>query len=163
MRYMRRFDISQPTFTFDPADPAGFRSGLFRLTTEADAKQTGTSVYELPPGEALCPYHYEYGEEEWMLVLEGHPTVRTPEGSERLDPFHVVFFPTGPSGAHQIRNDTEARVRVLMWSNVVLPTATAYPDSDKVGLWTGDKSEDVIVARSSAVDYFHGETDTDTA
>ncbi|MEA2251066.1 MAG: hypothetical protein QOG70_1308 [Solirubrobacteraceae bacterium] len=46
-----------------------------------------------------------------------------------------------------------------MWSNVVLPTATAYPDSDKVGVWTGDKAEDVIVVRSSRVDYFHGEVE----
>jgi hypothetical protein len=45
-----------------------------------------------------------------------------------------------------------------MWSNVVHPTATAYPDSDKIGVWTGDKAEDIIVARSSEVEYFRGET-----
>ena len=33
--------------------------------------------------------------------------------------------------------------------DVVTPTATAYPDSDKVGIWTGDKAEDVMVDRSS--------------
>ena len=38
------------------------------------AKNTGASLYEWPPGEALCPYHYEWAEEEWLLVLEGpHP------------------------------------------------------------------------------------------
>jgi hypothetical protein len=45
-----------------------------------------------------------------------------------------------------------------MFSNVVLPTATAYPDSDKVGVWTGDDAQDVIVVRSAKVGYFHGET-----
>jgi hypothetical protein len=44
---------------------------------------------------------------------------------------------------------------------VVTPSAAAYPDSDKVGIWTGDKAEDVIVERSSAVDYYHGETGPD--
>ena len=44
-----------------------------------------------------------------------------------------------------------------MWSTVVTPTATAYPDSDKVGIWTGDKAEDLIVRRSSGVDYYDGE------
>lgn len=83
--------------------------------------------------------------------------MRTPEGTEKVGPFDVVFFPQGPDGAHQIRNDTDDPVRVLMWSTVVHPTATAYPDSDKVAVWTGYKPEDVIVARSSAVDYFHGE------
>lgn len=158
MRAMRRFDISQPPFTYDPADPEGFRSGLFRMGSEAGAEQTGASVYELPPGEAVCPYHYEYGEEEWVLVLEGAPTLRTPEGADQLAPFEIAFFPKGRSGAHQIRNDTQEPVRILMWSNVVLPTATAYPDSGKVGVWTGDAREDVMAVRSSAVGYFHGES-----
>jgi uncharacterized cupin superfamily protein len=155
---MHRFDISQPRFTYDPADPPGFRSGLFRMTGDAGAERTGTTVYELPPGEAVCPYHYEYGEEEWMLVLEGSATVRTPEGTQRLSHSEIAFFPTGASGAHQVRNEGNEPVRILMWSNVVLPTATAYPDSDKVGIYTGIEAEDVMVPRSSAVDYFHGET-----
>jgi uncharacterized cupin superfamily protein len=92
-----------------------------------------------------------------MLVLDGRPTVRTPEGAEQVDPFEVVFFPKGPAGAHQIRNDTDTPIRILMWSTVVYPAATAYPDSDKIGIYTGDKAEDVIVQRSSKVDYFHGE------
>lgn len=70
-----------------------------------------------------------------------------------------MFFPKGPAGAHQLRNDSDSTVRLLMWSNVVYPTATAYPDSDKIGVYTGDKTEDVIVVRSSKVDYFHGETE----
>ena len=44
-----------------------------------------------------------------------------------------------------------------MWSTVVLPTATVYPDSDKIGIWTGNRDDDVIVVRSSGVDYWHGE------
>ena len=154
---MRRVSISNPTFSYDSTDPEGFRSGMFRFGPQVGAQQTGTSLYELPPGEALCPYHYEYGEEEWLLVIEGRPTVRTPEGSEQLEPFEVAFFPKGPAGAHQIRNDTETAVRVLMWSTLVYPTATAYPDSDKVAVWTGDKAEDGMFVRASKVDYFHGE------
>jgi uncharacterized cupin superfamily protein len=155
---MRRVSISDPTFSFDPEDPEGFRSGLFRPGPELGAKQTGTSVYELPPGQAICPYHYEYGEEEWLLVLEGRPSARTPEGTEQLQPFDVVFFPMGPAGAHQVRNDTDETARVLMWSMIVVPTATAYPDSDKVAVWTGDKAENLMVERRHKVDYFHGET-----
>jgi uncharacterized cupin superfamily protein len=83
--------------------------------------------------------------------------VRTPEGSERLEPLDLVFFPRGPEGAHQIRNDSVAAARVLMWSEVVYPTATAYPDSDKVGVWTRDGKEDLIVPRSAGADYYDGE------
>ena len=149
--------LSDASFEYDPADPAGFRSGMARFSHDLDAKDTGATLYELPPGEAVCPYHYEYGEEEWALVVEGTPSVRTPEGTEQLAPHDLVFFPKGPEGAHQIRNDTDAPARVLMWSSVVLPTASVYPDSDKIGIWTGHKDDDVMVRRDSAIDYFDGE------
>jgi uncharacterized cupin superfamily protein len=155
---MRRINIADPSFEYDPDDPEPFKAGMARLGRDLGAKETGASVYELPPGQSICPYHYEYGEEEWVVVLNGRPTVRTPEGSEQLDVFDVVFVPKGPDGAHQVRNDTDEPARVLMWSQVVYPSATAYPDSDKVGVWTGDKAEDLMTRRSSKVDYFDGET-----
>jgi len=155
---MRRLNIAEPDFTFDEEDPAGFRAGMLRFGAQLGAEQTGTSVYELPPGEAICPYHYEHAEEEWVLVLGGRPSVRTPDGIEQLEPFDVVFFPRGPEGAHQIRNDSDAPARVLMWSTVVYPAVSVYPDSGKVGVWTAGKVDDLLVERSSAVDYYHGET-----
>jgi len=154
---MARVNISDPEFAYDPDDPDGFRAGMFRFGPRLGAERTGASVYELPPGQAVCPYHYEYGEEEWVLVLQGRPTLRTPDGSERLEPFDVAFFPRGPAGAHQVRNDTDAPARVLMLSEVIVPAATVYPDSDKIGVWTGNKADDVMVERSSDVDYYHGE------
>ena len=154
---MRQVSISDPTFTYDPEDAEGFRAGMFRFGPGLGAERTGTTLYELPPGESVCPYHYEYGEEEWLLVLAGRPSVRDPEGTQQLEPFDVVFFPTGPAGAHQIRNDSGETARVLMWGMVVVPTATAYPDSDKVAVWTGEKAEDLIVRRSSGVEYYDGE------
>jgi uncharacterized cupin superfamily protein len=156
---MRRSSIADLGFEYHPTDPEGFRSGVVRLGPQVGAQDSGASVYELPPGQAVCPYHYEYGEEEWVLVVEGRPSLRTPDGTEQLEQFEIVFFPKGPAGAHQIRNDTDRPVRIVMWSTVVYPTATAYPDSDKVGVWTGDKAEDLMVMRSGKVDYFHGETD----
>jgi uncharacterized cupin superfamily protein len=154
---MNRVNISDPSFTYDPEDPDGFRAGMFRFGRQLGAERTGATVYELPPGQAVCPYHYEYGEEEWALVLAGRPTLRTPQGTEQLEPFDVAFFPKGPAGAHQIRNDSAETVRVLMWSEVVTPSATAYPDSDKVGVWTGVEGESLMVRRSSDVEYYEGE------
>ena len=152
-----RINIASPEFTYDVDDPDGFRAGMFRFGQRLGAQRTGMSVYDLPPGQAVCPYHYEYAEEEWLLVLGGRPSVRTPTGTEQLEPFDVVFFGTGPEGAHQVRNDGDEPARVAMWSEVVVPTATVYPDSDKVGIWTGNKDDDVMVERSSGVDYYHGE------
>jgi len=154
---MRRVNLTDPELKFDPEDPPGFRAGMFRPGPQLGATETGASLYEIPPGEAICPYHYEYGEDEWVLALSGRPSVRTPEGTEELAPLDLVFFPKGPEGAHQVRNDSDEPARVVMWSTIVTPSATAYPDSDKVGVWTGYKSEDVMVRRSSAVEYFDGE------
>jgi uncharacterized cupin superfamily protein len=155
---VKRINIGTPEFTWDDSDPEGFRAGMARLGGLLGAKETGISVYELPPGQSVCPYHYECGEEEWLLVLSGNPTLRAPDGEERLEPWDVACFPRGPEGAHAVRNDTAETARVLMFSTVVTPTATVYPDSDKVGIWTGDKETDVVVRRSSRVGYYDGET-----
>ena len=156
-RAMRKVNIAAPEFTYDPTDPEGFRAGMYRFGKDVGAQRSGTTVYELPPGQAVCPYHYEYGEEEWLLVLEGTPTVRTPEGEQRLEPWDAVCFVRGPEGAHRVRNETDETVRVLMYSEVVHPTVTVYPDSDKVGIWTANKDDDMLVKRSSRVEYFDGE------
>ena len=156
---MRVLNIADPEFTYDDDDPPPFHAGMFRLGKQLGATQTGMSVYELPPGQSVCPYHYEYGEEEWVLVLTGRPTLRTPEGERELAPFDAAFFPIGPDGAHQIRNDTADTVRIAMWSTVITPSATAYPDSGKVGVWTGVEGENLMARRSSDVPYYDGEVD----
>jgi uncharacterized cupin superfamily protein len=159
---VRKVNIADPEFTYDDNDPDGFRAGMFRLGKLLDAEETGTSVYELPPGQAICPYHYEHAEEEWLIVLAGRPSLRHPDGTEQLEPWDVVCFPRGPQGAHAVRNETDEPVRVLMYSTVKYPAATVYPDSDKIAIWTGgDRSDDLITTRSSGVDYYFGETEED--
>ena len=138
-------------------DQPGYRHRSTVIGNRLGATLLGGSLYELPPGEKTWPYHYELGEVEGLLVLEGRPHVRTPDGTEQLDRLDVAFFPTGPEGAHGIWNETDTPVRVLMWSSVVFPTATTYPDSDKVGVWTRDKADDLMVRRSSGVEYYDGE------
>jgi uncharacterized cupin superfamily protein len=157
---MRKVNIASPHFTYEDTDPEGFRAGMHRLGKAVGAERTGISVYDLPPGQAICPYHYEYAEEEWLLVLEGTPTVRTPEGEQRLEPWDVLCFPRGPAGAHRVQNDTDDAVRVLMFSDVVYPAITVYPDSDKFGIYPGNPEDKLLVKRSSGVDYFEGEPGT---
>jgi uncharacterized cupin superfamily protein len=157
---MPRLNIGSPDFHYDADDPAGFQAGMFRFGPQLGAKESGATVYELPPGQAICPYHYEYGEEEWLLVLAGTPTLRTPEGEEQIGPWEMVFFPSGPDGAHSVRNHTESPVRVLMFSTRKPVAVAVYPDSDKIGVFTGNKDDDVMVRRTSNVGYFEGEPGT---
>ena len=154
---MTIINVDELEFEYDPEDPEGFRSGLKRLGTLVGAQRTGTSLYELPPGQAICPYHYEYAEEEWLIVLQGEPTLRVPDGERRLKAWDVCAFEVGPGGAHSVRNETDSVVRVLMFSEVKFPAATVYPDSDKIGIWTGNPDDDLISPRSAKVPYFQVE------
>jgi uncharacterized cupin superfamily protein len=139
--------------SFDEDDPAGYRAGLARLGPLLGAKLSGLSVYEVPSGESICPYHYEAGEEEWLLVLVGRATVRTPEGEQELGPWDCVFFPAGEDGAHKVTNTTGETVRVAMWSNRLEVATAVYPDAEKVGAWPPGK----LFRLADAVDYYDGE------
>ena len=129
-----------------------------RLGPLLGATNLGMTVYELDEGQSICPYHYEYPEEEWLIVLEGTadaprlPTARRCSARARR-----VCFPTGPEGAHKVTNRTADRVLVAMLSTKAKTAVAVYPDSDKVGVWSGDGDVALIFPRSAAVDYFHGE------
>jgi len=135
-----------------PQLPEGFRRNSTRIGAALGAESTGLSVYELPRGQAVSPYHYEDPGEEWLLVVEGTPTLRHPGGEEQLEPWDLVFFPPGPAGAHYVRNDGESTARVAMFSSTSAAGAVVYPDSDMVWMWTDDGAVDIVVERSSAVD-----------
>lgn len=109
--------------------PDGHHFAAASLTEQVGALRTGLGIYELPPGQATWPYHFELNEEEWLIVLAGEVTVRTPEGERSLRAGDVACFPAGTAGAHAVRNDGDAVARFAMPSSVD-PTwgATVYPD-----------------------------------
>lgn len=157
---VRRVNLATVAPATDPDDPDGYRAAAVRLGPLVGAAQLGATLYELPPGQAVCPYHYHYGEEEWLLVLEGAPTLRTPEGESALAVGDIVCFPDGPDGAHKVFNATDAAVRVLMWSPDRPPWFSVYPDSDKVGVYpgpSGDPRDRVLVRRGTSLGYYDGE------
>jgi uncharacterized cupin superfamily protein len=139
--------------TKDDDDPDGYNTSYARVGSLVGASELGLSVYELPPGQSICPYHYETGEEEWLIVLVGAPTLRTPQGDRELRPWDTVFFPTGEEGAHKVTNRTDQTLRVAIWSNRTSPNTSVYPDSQKVGAWPPGK----LFRLAEAVDYWDGE------
>ena len=150
---VRRANLAAIACDPRPQLPDGFQRNSTRVGGPFGATRTGLSVYELPPGEAVSPYHYEEPEEEWLLVVSGTPTLRHPGGEDQLEPWDIVFFPAGPSGAHHVRNNSESTARVAMFSSMgAAAGAVVYPDSDMVWVWTADDAVDLVVRRSSAVD-----------
>jgi uncharacterized cupin superfamily protein len=91
----------------------------------------GASVYELGPGNT-SPYHFHHGSEELLIVLRGRPTLRTPDGERQLAEGEVVHFPTGPEGAHAMRNDTDSAVRYVFAGIRVFPEVAEYPDTRQI-------------------------------
>ena len=145
------FDVA---VTKDDDDAPGYELSYVRVGPLVGGRLLGMSVYELPPGQSICPYHYELGYEEWLFVLTGRPTLRTPDGERELRAWDMVFFPEGEAGAHKVTNTTGETLRVAILSNKGDPGAAVYPDSDKVGIFPPNK----LFRLSDAVDYFQGET-----
>lgn len=149
---LRRANLAALACEPRPQLPDGFRRGSARVGALLGAARTGLSVYELPPGQAVSPYHYEDPQEEWLLVVAGTPTLRHPGGEDQLEPWDVVFFPSGPAGAHHVRNDGDATARVAMFSSQSEVNVVVYPDRDMIQVFTTDGEDDVVVERSSGVD-----------
>jgi len=158
---MERVNLFSVAVEADPQDPPGYRAGMARFGPRLGARLLGGSVYLLPPGESICPYHYEYGNEEWLIVLDGTPILRHAEGDaeleEELERGDTVCFPEGPGGAHKVTNRTDRDVRVLMISTMSEPSVAVYPDSGKIGVWPSDESDHILVRRESVVDYYDRE------
>ena len=138
-------------------DRAGYRHRVTAVGRQLGAQLLGGSVYELPPGEKTWPYHYELGCEEWVIVISGRPTLRTPDGQRELSPGDLAVFPEGPSGAHQLGNETDEPCRVLLLSSKSPLAIIHYPDSDKVGLWSQAEGYQALLSRRPELDYWHGE------
>jgi uncharacterized cupin superfamily protein len=154
---MHRANVFTDPFEYDEGDPPGYRSGTARIGDRAGGQENIVKAFEVPTGEHLCPYHYEFVE-EWLLVLEGELELRTPAGTEPVQTGAVVCFPAGPDGAHQLTNRGTETARVVMFSSGREPSVAVYPDSDKIGVWTGRNEDEFMFRRSdAAVDYYDGE------
>jgi uncharacterized cupin superfamily protein len=130
--------------------------GRFDVARILGSKATAMFIYDLAPGRSSSPYHYEY-EEEWLLVVDGAIVVRAPDGEHTLERGDLVRFPPGPAGAHKLMNRTASLARTLMFSSSRLPAVSVYPDSDKIAVWPGNESDELIFERCSAVPWAHGE------
>jgi uncharacterized cupin superfamily protein len=137
----------------DASDPPGFKARAVRVGPMLGAEMLGATIYELDAGESICPYHYEHGVEEWLLVLSGHPVVRHPDGEDILAPGDLVAFPEGPAGAHKVTGRGDETTRLIFFSTVAEPATAIYPDSGKIGVWPPGK----LFRLADAVDYWDGE------
>jgi uncharacterized cupin superfamily protein len=121
-------------------DRAPFSSRRKRLVDPAAAR-ISASVWEIAPRSTQIPYHFHHLQQELVVVLHGLLVLRTPSGERELREGEVVHFPTGPEGAHALRNDTDEWARVLWISELADAEIAEYPDSGKVRVATRGPSQ----------------------
>ena len=145
---MRRTNVFAPDLD-QSSEREGYRWRGAWIGQQLGSAQIGISLFELAEGERSWPYHLHHGMEEWLIVVEGAPTVRTPEGERTLRRGDLLCFPPGPEGAHQFRGPGT----VLMLSASRVPEAIEYTDSGKLAVRPPGK----IFRLADAADYWDGE------
>jgi uncharacterized cupin superfamily protein len=145
-------------------DRGAFRWRRSRVGRQAGARELGASVFELPPGASTFPLHAHYANEEFLVVLDGSPTLRIADGERDLAQGEVVVFRTGRTGAHRIDNRTDSAIRVLVVSTMIGPDVVEHLDSEKVyarsyppGADPPPDAVEVMVKREDTRDFFEGE------
>jgi uncharacterized cupin superfamily protein len=96
-----------------------------------------------------------------VIVLDGEPSLRTPEGTRTLARGEAVRFGLGEEGAHQIFNATEQNVALLAISSNGRPDVIVYPDTNRIGvgerLPEGGGLRAFFKREDARTDYFDGE------
>jgi uncharacterized cupin superfamily protein len=155
---MNTFNIFEAQTESDPDEPEGFRASEVHVEDKIGASMITARLYDMEPGNSNCPYHYEYNNEEWLLVLQGELTIRVPDGEMKMRAGDVTCFPVGPDGAHRLTSSGDETARFLFFSTDRYPAVAVYPDSDKVGVWPDPSGTDeLMVKRADNKDYWEGE------
>lgn len=151
---VNRINVDELRYEHDEPHP-GYASDDGEVGLMIGARKIGYRVSRIPPGKAFCPLHSHVIAEEFFYVIEGTPTIRTLRGSIACRPGDFVAFPTGRSGTHQLRNDSQEDCLVLLVGADDVNEVCFYPDSQKVLV---DSKEGSLMVRSApALDYWEGE------
>ncbi len=135
------------------------------LGRASGGSKLGCSLYDVPAGGRLWPYHFHYGNEEAVYILEGEGKVRLPEGEFDIGPGDYIALPPGHESAHRVMAGPDGPLRCLIFSTMLEPDISGYPDSGKLGLFAGSAPggrQDahnlrLFLQPGKGVDYWEGE------
>jgi len=127
-----------------------------RLSEIVQSQRLIFDIRSLDPGKYSYPYHFHRSAEEIFVILSGKAMLRTPEGFSEISEGDIIFFETGPEGAHQLFNHTELTCRYLdLRTNNGIDVAE-YPDSGKINILPYQE----VYQAGDQVDYYKGEYST---
>jgi uncharacterized cupin superfamily protein len=113
---------------WEPELPEVWEGVRGRRLVREEGRPLSGAVWELPSGSRGVDYHFHHGTEEYVIVLRGTATLRTPEGERELPAGSVAHFAPGPAGAHTIMNLGDEPMRYLMMAAHASPDIVEYPD-----------------------------------
>ena len=101
----------------------------------------GVNLTRLAPHASSALRHAHTRQDEFIYILQGHPTLHTDEGHTPLAPDMCAGFKAGTGNAHRLINETEEEVLYLEVGDRVLGDAASYPDDDLKALVVDEKWE----------------------
>lgn len=90
----------------------------------------GVNLVKLSPGVWSSQRHWHSLEDEFIYVVEGHPTLVTDEGETVLEPGMCAGFPAGEPNGHHLINQTDADVIYLEVGSRLDEDDVEYSDID---------------------------------
>ena len=90
----------------------------------------GVNLARLAPGAVSALRHAHTRQDEFVYILEGHPTLHTDEGPTRLAPGMCAGFKAGTGNGHHLVNETGAVVVYLEIGDRTTDDSASYPDED---------------------------------
>lgn len=90
----------------------------------------GVNLTRLLPNAVSALRHAHTRQDEFVYILQGHPTLKTDEGSTRLAPGMCAGFKAGTGNGHCLVNDTSEDVLYLEVGDRIPGDEVHYPDDD---------------------------------
>ena len=90
----------------------------------------GVNLTRLAPKGVSALRHAHSKQDEFIYVLQGHPTLHTDEGRTRLSPGMCAGFKAGSGNGHCLINETADEVVYLEVGDRTPGDEGSYPDDD---------------------------------
>jgi uncharacterized cupin superfamily protein len=90
----------------------------------------GVNLTRLAPGAVSALRHAHSKQDEFIYILEGHPTLQTDEGRTRLSPGMCAGFKAGTGNGHNLVNETTQDIVYLEVGDRTPGDEGSYPDDD---------------------------------
>ncbi|MEO8410188.1 MAG: cupin domain-containing protein [Propionivibrio sp.] len=99
----------------------------------------GVNLTRIAPGGVSSLRHAHIKQDEFIYVLQGHPTLHTDAGRTQLSPGMCAGFKAATGNGHHLRNETQEDVLFLEIGDRTAGDAVTYPDDDLKALLVDGK------------------------